>query len=70
MNMQAQEIFKKSIETLADQYELWQNHFINKNEWVERRDMTYILIASLTGISREESCNAIAKEVELRKNNH
>ena len=68
--MKAQEIFKKSIETLADQYELWQDHFINENEWVERRDMTYILIESLTGINREESCKAIAKEVESRKNSN
>lgn len=65
--MTAQEISKKSIETLADQYELWQDGFINETEWVERRDMTYALIEALTGISREESMKAIQKEVESRK---
>lgn len=65
--MTAQEISKKSIETLADQYELWQDGFINEAEWVERRDMTYTLIEALTGISREESMKAIQKEVESRK---
>lgn len=65
--MTAQEISKKSIETLADQYELWQDGFINEAEWVERRDMTYALIEALTGISREESMKAIQKEVESRK---
>lgn len=64
--MTTQEIFNKAIETIADQYELLLNHFINQDEWEQRRDMGYNMIEALTGKTREDAMNALMKEATKR----